>query len=129
MKDMENEIEKTIVGFSFDKLNVLGIVGNYVFIEGITNFYDDKCVIKMKKSLFNQTMKLWMKDKQDYCERFGYFCGVNHTETTDYDESGEIEIYDFDEWELDEKSDDMFPVLKKVKLFLVHSIYSECEHG
>lgn len=119
------ESEKPVIAFSFDRLNILGIFGAFLFIEGNINYYDEKCIIKVKKPLFHKTLKEWMKEKQQYCEHFKGFCGVNNTETYDYEEAGETEIYDLD----NNIDPDEEPKTIKVKIYKANSLDTECEHG
>jgi hypothetical protein len=116
--------EENCIGFSFDKLDVLGVFGGYIFIRGEINYdWENECVIKIKKVLFHKTLKEWIKEKQQYCEHFKCFCGVNNSSTSDYKEVGTTDL-------LCEIVDCDAPLeYKRVKIFEVNSMDTECEHG
>jgi hypothetical protein len=126
---MENELindNEHCLNFSFDKLDLLGVFGNYIFIKGEMDYnYENPVILKIKKLLFFKIQKEWIKEKQYYCEHFKGFCGVNNTSSSDFIEDGETEIYDFDSYE------NLETELKtiKVKIYLINSLDTECEHG
>lgn len=111
----------TQLSFSFDSLEILGVFGNKVYIRGFyfSQIKDDMidCVLEFKNKLFKKSLNLWLKDKKDYCERWGHFCGVMGSIRSDnFEEIGSV-IFD------DEK--------KELRTFKINSIEEFCdmEHG
>lgn len=70
------------ISFSFDNLNILGVFEKDVYVSGRIDFDDDnpskfkRTILIMSKELFHESLDIWLKDKKDYCERYGEFCGV-----------------------------------------------------
>lgn len=107
------------VYFSYDDLNILGVLKEIIYVKGY--YYDNtderiNCILGFTKSLFKDTINLWLKDKEEYCERYNHFCGamgsiicINFTITNQ-----EIKYYD-----------EVLPVI------IVNTIENTCnmEHG
>lgn len=106
------------VFFSYDDLKIFGVLHNHVFVIGY--YWKEEirveCILKFTKSLFNDTLALWLKDKEVYCERYQEFCGEmgsiisSNFETTDQ----EVEYFE-----------------STLSIFFVNSIEDNCdmEHG
>lgn len=63
--------------FAFDDLDVLGVRSGLVFIRGNVSTEEYKeCVLAIKKADFNKMFKKWIKEKEEFCKRYDYFCGV-----------------------------------------------------
>ena len=110
---MENS-ETTFLAYSFDDLNILGVIGKDVFLRGRYNFEQD-CVIQIPRQLFKKSVDHWLDDKKDYCERYDHFCGMmGSIRPIDYQEMGTI-VVDEDE----------------LKVFKFNSIedFTDMEHG
>lgn len=106
------------VTFSFENVTFLGIVGDYYFILGRLSKNQKKCIIKVKKPIYNKAFKAWANEIQDYCERWGHLCGVDFTEST-----GVIEVTEG--WLWSERTKNQIPC----KVVHISDIYTECEHG
>jgi hypothetical protein len=61
--------------FAFDDLDLLGVRKGMVFIRGIVSEEDQECVLAIKKRDFNKMFKSWIKEKETFCNNYGYFCG------------------------------------------------------
>ena len=84
---------KTIeVSYSFDCLEILGVVGEDVFLRGIPDFEQD-CVVQISRQLFKESLDYFLNDKKDYCERYDHFCGVmGSIRSLDCEKMGKIEV-------------------------------------
>lgn len=82
-------------------INLLGVVGKYLFIRDDTAYFDDteetfSVVIKIKESEFNKLFKKYVEAKRDYCKRYNHFCGVHgHYYSEDVKQIGEIDVIFF----------------------------------
>lgn len=113
---MENK-EIAEVDYSFDDLNILGVIGKDVFLRGRYNFEQD-CVIQIPRQLFKKSLDYWLDDKKDYCERYDHFCGMmGSIRPLDFQEMGTM-VVDEDE-------------PKELKVFKFNSIedFTDMEHG
>jgi len=106
---MENS-ETTLLAYSFDDLDILGVFGKDVYLKGTINFEQD-CVIQIPRQLFKRSMDYWLNDKKDYCERYDHFCGVmGSIRPLDYQEMGttvvdEVELKVFKFTSIDSNTD------------------------
>lgn len=84
---------KTIeVSYSFECLEIIGVVGEDVFLRGALDFEQD-CLIQISRRLFMESMEYWLDDKKDYCERYDHFCGVmGSIRSLDCEKNGKIEV-------------------------------------
>jgi len=88
---MENN-ETTLLAYSFDDLDILGVYGKDVYLRGKINFEHD-CVIQISTQLFKKSLDYWINDKKDYCERYDHFCGMmGSIRPLEYEEMGKMEI-------------------------------------
>lgn len=111
------------VTFSFERVEFLGIMGNYYYIIGNFCSLDDdsnyeKCIIKIKKSIYHRNFKIWVKEKQWYCEKLNCFCGINFTYSV-----GPIKISNGSIYNSDTKKDE------ECKVVYVSDLEVEVEHG
>lgn len=91
--------KKKEVYFSYDNLKFMGVLAKKVYVRG---YYFSKnnvkeCILSFDKKLFKQTLNLWIRDKENYCERFGYFCGamgsISSNNYTKGKNLGNLELY------------------------------------
>lgn len=84
---------KTIeVSYSFDCIDILGVIGEDVFLIGTPDFEHD-CVIQISRHLFKESLDYWLNDKKEYCEHWGHFCGVmGSIRSLDCEELGKKEV-------------------------------------
>lgn len=84
---------KTIeVSYSFDCVDILGVLGGDVFLRGTPDFEHD-CVVQISRELFKESLDYYLNDKKDYCERYNHFCGVmGSIRSLDCERMGKIEV-------------------------------------
>jgi len=126
MEILEN-IDLSITPF---ESKILGVTKEYIFLEEEYFLSDEgvsfPCVLKILREEYLKMINLFLDSKQDFCERWGEFCGVcgnfyienfKQIETTDL-------LVDFD----DEKEE---PIYKNVPVFEIISWDTHCdmEHG
>lgn len=71
---MKTKITGT-VSYSFDDLEILGVVGENVYIRGDYN-QGKTCIVRISRSLFVDSLNYWLNDKKRHCEKWNEFCGV-----------------------------------------------------
>lgn len=80
---IETEIDE--VNFSFDELDIIGVMDGRVFVVGwylkeVEGKEDDcefvKCLLAFDRHLFHIALDHWLNDKERLCELWGHFCGV-----------------------------------------------------
>ena len=94
----------TKCNFSFDNLDLFGIKNGRAFVKGWKhNVEDEECLLAIKKADFNKMIKMWLKEKEDFCKRYDHFCGVggivycegiHYYDTKIYDDSVDVDIDD-----------------------------------
>lgn len=83
-QEIESEAKDEItVSFTFDDLDILGVVGDAVYVRGSIYAPDSppddcvkECALVISRGLLHQSLIYFLNDKARYCERCGHFCGV-----------------------------------------------------
>jgi len=59
---------------------ILGVDEKYIHVKGSEMNYDEEieCIISVEKDTYHRLFQLFLRDKQDYCERFGHWCGFHY---------------------------------------------------
>jgi len=132
------ELHQQPIHFSFDELEILGVFEDIVHIKGEIfiqkeedDFFDfEPAILLFSKNLFHGALDVWLKDKQNYCERWSEYCGVGgKIMSSDYEKVEDIDLLiDFED---DEDGDPIKPIYKLVPAFIINSIdqCTDMEHG
>lgn len=96
---MENNID---VGFDPSESKILGVIDNHVHVRGWDIEEDDPklteviLIIPIKE--YKKCWDKWLKGKQDFCTRYGHYCGVmGNLYSSNCKEAGKINVYDYNE--------------------------------
>ena len=104
MSKVETKTETYAVEFSFDTLEIIGVIDGRIFIVGwaVQGEEDSedidmvKCLVAIDRTLLHISLDHWINDKERLCSLWGHFCGVMgriSSETFDKLE-GNYSIYD-----------------------------------
>lgn len=117
--------EYVLLAFNPFETNLLGVVGDYVYLKEDAFGEDETthiCVIKIKRTLFNKMCKEYLDRKAEYCNDRKYFCGAGYVSVDKYTKEGTMNIFvDID--------DDENPIYKDVPMYVVLECFVDMEHG
>lgn len=63
--------------FSFDDLNVLGVVGNNIHLS-VSDEGNNDCVLSLTREQFVKAMNNWLDRKAQFWDNWGHYCGVGY---------------------------------------------------
>lgn len=84
------EVIETLT-FSFDDLNILGVIKNDVHLSIIDEDGHD-CILSIPRDRFVKSMNDWLDRKAEYWKNWGHYCGVGYVLVYDCIKTGETDF-------------------------------------
>lgn len=90
------ENEELELTFTPNENQILGVVGDMIYVKNFEN------VLIIPRNEYFRAWNLWIDCKQDYCKRYGHFCGVfGGLEPKEYSKHSKIILNEWSESEED----------------------------
>ncbi len=82
------EVEDLTLAYEPGTCEILGVFSDHIHVKSI----DDESVLIIPIKEHLRMLKIWLKGKQDYCERWNEYCGVGGYCSAEKYEKGKSEI-------------------------------------